>query len=85
MTVYTTRFKWAEGSDAHHVVCLLRDGVEVASMTLDEWMDLGAVEFAVSDAVRQTLHSAEEAARHRGELSADEAAALRTAARGRRG
>jgi hypothetical protein len=84
MTVYTTQLKWVEGLDAHHVVCLLRDGVEVASMTLDEWMALGAVEFAVSDAVRQALYSAEEAARHPGERSTDEAAALRTA-RGRRG
>jgi hypothetical protein len=57
------------------------DGVEVAKMALDEWVELSAVEFAAADAVRQALYTAQEAARHLRALSAEEAAASRTAAR----
>ena len=42
---------WAD----HNVVRLLRDGVEIISMSLDEWMQLGAVRNAVDAALRPAM------------------------------
>ena len=47
MANYITKMGWAEG---HDVVILVRDSVEVASMTLDEWAGLVPVAFLVEDA-----------------------------------
>jgi hypothetical protein len=76
---YATRMEWDQGA---HWVVLARDGpggAEVARMTLDAWMELHAVRYAVEDAVRQALHEAEEA-RHRSRPLADPAGAAATAA-----
>ena len=54
---YSTRMDWDEG---RNWVFLIRDGVEVARMTLDEWIELSAVGFAVDDGVRQALYTAQE-------------------------
>jgi hypothetical protein len=43
---YATKMDWAEG---YNWVILSRDGVEVARMTLDEWMELSAVRYAADE------------------------------------
>jgi hypothetical protein len=43
---YRTLMDWDEGQNW---VILKRDGVEVAKMTLDEWMELHAVRFAAGE------------------------------------
>lgn len=48
MASYSTRMRWAKN---HWEVDLLRDGVEVASMPLDEWMELEAVKYVAEEAV----------------------------------
>jgi hypothetical protein len=51
---YRTLMDWDEGQNW---VILERDGVEVARMTLDEWMELHAVRFAAGELATQTGHS----------------------------
>jgi hypothetical protein len=52
---YRTLIDWDEGQNW---VILKRDGVEVAKMTLDEWMELNAVCFAAGELAQlmQTEH-----------------------------
>jgi hypothetical protein len=63
--MYATKIDWIGGLN---VVVLMRDGVEVASMTLDEWMGLGAVKYAAEEATR-SLALADAAARAAGSLN----------------
>jgi len=46
---------WDQG---HNWVILTHDGVEVARMTLDEWMELGAVRYAAEEITQQEAHFA---------------------------
>jgi hypothetical protein len=43
MSHYTTKIDWVTD---HNVVRLLRNGVEIISMSLEEWMQLGTVRYA---------------------------------------
>jgi len=52
---YSTRMDWDQG---HNWVILTHDGVEVARMTLDEWMELGAVRYAAEEITQQEAHFA---------------------------
>jgi hypothetical protein len=49
--MYTTLLDW---NGTHWVVTLSRDGVVVATMTLDEWANLSATLFLVEDRLRQS-------------------------------
>jgi hypothetical protein len=51
---YATRMDWDQG---HNWVILTRDGVEVARMTLDEWMELSAVRYAAEEITQQEAHN----------------------------
>jgi hypothetical protein len=51
---YATRIDWNQGSNW---VILERDGVEVAKMTLDEWMELTAVSYAAEELMQKAGHS----------------------------
>ena len=51
---YRTLMDWDEGQNW---VILKRDGVEVAKMTLDEWMELHAVRYAAEELMQQAGHS----------------------------
>jgi hypothetical protein len=55
MASYSTKVDWDKD---HNVVILSRDGVEVASMSLDEWMELSAVRYAAEELTHQAAHSA---------------------------
>lgn len=50
---YATRMDWDQG---HNWVILTRDGVEVARMTLDEWMELNAVRYAAEELMQKAGH-----------------------------
>ena len=45
---------WDQG---HNWVILAKDGVEVARMTLDDWMALSAVRYAAEELMQQAGHS----------------------------
>jgi hypothetical protein len=49
MRGYSTKLDWHGGPDHGRWVELLKDGVRVAYMSLDEWKSLGATEQAVED------------------------------------
>ena len=51
---YATRMDWERD---HWVVVLDRDGVEAARMTLDEWMELGAVRYAAEELMQTAGHN----------------------------
>ena len=51
---YATRMDWDRG---HNWVILTKDGAEVARMTLDDWMGLGAVRYAAEELMQQAGHS----------------------------
>jgi hypothetical protein len=51
---YRTLMDWDQGQNW---VILKRDGVEVAKMTLDDWMELSAVRYAAEELMQTAGHS----------------------------
>ena len=51
---YRTLMDWDE---ERNWVILSRDGVEVAKMTLDDWMELSAVRYAAEELMQTAGHS----------------------------
>jgi hypothetical protein len=51
MEGYSTKFDWRGGPDHGWWVELLKEGVRVAYMSLDEWKSLGATRQAVEDSI----------------------------------
>ena len=49
MEGYSTKLDWRNGPDHEWWVELLKDGVRVAYMSLDEWGTLGATQQAIED------------------------------------
>ncbi len=49
MEGYSTRLDWRGGPDHGWWVELLKEGVRVAYMSLDEWKSLGATQRAIED------------------------------------
>ena len=49
MSGYSTKLDWHGGPDHGWWVELLKHGVRVAYMSLDEWKSLGATEQAIED------------------------------------
>jgi hypothetical protein len=53
---HATRMHW---TGRNWIVTLFRGDTVVATMTLDEWMELGATPFAIEDAVRIAGHASQ--------------------------
>ena len=51
MEGYSTKLDWRCGPDHEWWVELLKDGVRVAYMSLDEWGKLGATQQAIEDSI----------------------------------
>lgn len=51
---YATRIDWDRGANW---VILAKDGAEIARMTLDEWMELGAVRYAAEEIMQRAGHN----------------------------
>ena len=68
---YRTLMDWDQGQNW---VILKRDGVEVAKMTLDDWMELSAVRYAAEELMQTAGHT-----RSTAEVGAEIAAAATAA------
>jgi hypothetical protein len=51
MEGYSTKLDWRSGPDHEWWLELLKDGVRVAYMSLDEWGTLGATQQAIEDSI----------------------------------
>lgn len=67
---YATQIDWDRGANW---VILAKDGVEVARMTLDEWMTLRAVRYAAEELTQTAGHNHPPAAADTAGIAAKEA------------